>query len=351
MLDVPSGEGLDLGDATAAAATPYLFDPITSPTVPGTVASGALRLDNADPAAASLLFINKTDSEAGNQGPEIASWDASGTLVVTIRSVNGDAYAQYYIGGVTVDSGTYFRLNLTLKASSGVFIDGEQLAIDSSESLAAYLTILDAISTYLALTSPLVVPGWTAASSAAAIAGLDLASSYNYRIAADANFTLAIATPPPDGSVISLEFVQTGDFEVVFPTSFGGGLCTGIAQEAGSLTMIRLKYDATSGKYVEITLGRQRDKVVAGTTYTIKPEDHGTTLCFTHASGCTVTGIAIAGRRGICLCLLQDGGGTVTFNRASSDTIGVNALTSVTTSANGDNLLLIGGASGNWKRF
>ena len=135
----------------------YAFDSVTSPTVPSTPASGKLRLNNADPTLATLIFLHETDSDGIARAPEISTWDDTYTTapaLLTLRSVATPAnYVTYHVTGANTDSGAYDRIAVTFRTSNGTFTDGEALQVffSAPPSFANYLLSATATATYLPL--------------------------------------------------------------------------------------------------------------------------------------------------------------------------------------------------------
>lgn len=98
----------------------YAFDTPTTDADPG---AGKLRLNNAAPASATVMYLSTTDADGGNLATEIDSWDdisptLKGTLL--IRSAQAPSkYAFYRVSGSIVSATGYRKLTLVFISSAG----------------------------------------------------------------------------------------------------------------------------------------------------------------------------------------------------------------------------------------
>ena len=104
----------------AAAAYRYTFDSDTADSDPGT---GEIKLNNADPTAATVIYISTTDGEGTDLTNEIGEWDDATNAVrgkITLRTVADPAVKRTYnITGTTTVGTGYRKLQVTYVGGAG----------------------------------------------------------------------------------------------------------------------------------------------------------------------------------------------------------------------------------------
>jgi len=125
----PAGVAGPQGEGGLDAAHPYQWDTGTTAADPG---SGKLRLNNANPASTTTIYMSDTTSAGGSMTNIINSWDTStSTIKGRLRfSEEGSAqnFQEYFVTAVS-DSGSYFTITVTYINHSGSFTNGDSLAV------------------------------------------------------------------------------------------------------------------------------------------------------------------------------------------------------------------------------
>jgi hypothetical protein len=110
----------DKGSAGAATGFPYAWSTATTASDPS---AGKVKVNNATPASATLLFISETDGNASNIAAEIASWDDSTSAlkgrIKVADSSNQANFVEYDVAGSITDNGAWVAVPVVFVASGG----------------------------------------------------------------------------------------------------------------------------------------------------------------------------------------------------------------------------------------
>ncbi|MFI5409150.1 beta strand repeat-containing protein [Kaistia sp. UC242_56] len=110
----------DKGSAGAATGFPYAWSTATTSSDPS---AGKVKVNNATPASATLLFISETDGNASNIAAEIASWDDSTSAlkgrIKVADSSNQANFVEYDVAGSITDNGAWVTVPVAFVASGG----------------------------------------------------------------------------------------------------------------------------------------------------------------------------------------------------------------------------------------
>lgn len=95
---------------------------------------GALAFNQADPAAATEVYIDYLDANDAHHdvSPLLARFGVGTTI--RLRALASAAFSEYDVSGTIIDEGGYFRLTLTYVGHSGVIGDAEPCALSWSKS-------------------------------------------------------------------------------------------------------------------------------------------------------------------------------------------------------------------------
>lgn len=134
ILDLTSLQGATGAQGTQGpdgldAAHPYQWDTGTTAADPG---SGKLRLNNATPSSATVIYISDTTSAGGSMTNVINSWVTSTSVnkgrIRFSEEMNPQNFMEYFVTAVS-DSGSFFAVTATYINHSGSFDSLDELAV------------------------------------------------------------------------------------------------------------------------------------------------------------------------------------------------------------------------------
>lgn len=112
-----------IGPAGLPAGVKLKFATSTTAGDPG---AGYLRLNNASPASATMIYMSETDADGTSIAALLATWDDSTTtghrgVLSMVKATDQTVWRQFDITAALTDSGTYDRLTVSHLAGNGSF--------------------------------------------------------------------------------------------------------------------------------------------------------------------------------------------------------------------------------------
>lgn len=199
------------GGAVLVLRVPMVAD--LSATAEADPGAGGIRWNNADPHAATELYVSDDDTNAGDLATLFASLSVGGFLYVqgSVDSAARDNLQRWQVTSISAETG-YTKLGVSLQASGGTFTDDDVLE--------------------LSIQQPAPSPGInrnvvTAVASSSGTTTIDASLGDFFTTTLAENTTLTVANVP-QACTISLRITQdaTTARTVTFPASFlkrGGG--------------------------------------------------------------------------------------------------------------------------------
>ena len=113
-----------------AVGLPYTWDTGTTDADPG---NGKVRVNNATPASATIMYISETGLNSESFASVLATWDDStSTIKGYLRFVKigtPATFLVYAITGTLTDAGTYDKFNLTYVGGGGTMLSGDKVSL------------------------------------------------------------------------------------------------------------------------------------------------------------------------------------------------------------------------------
>lgn len=186
--------GAPFGGAVLLVDAPMVAD--LSSTAAGDPGAGGVRFDNADPAAASEIFVSDLDTEAESLATAMAALQVDGVLYLQ-GSGGSAAHANLQRWRVTskTDASGYTRLGVILEAEAGSFVHNDTLK--------------------LGLQQPVPPPGVDRSTTTPVVSGttvtLDLSAGDYFTLTLAHNATVAFSNLPGSGKGFSVRLKVTQD--------------------------------------------------------------------------------------------------------------------------------------------
>lgn len=238
--------------AIALLPASYLAD-LTS-TTDADPGAGNIRWNNADPDAATELYVDDADADAGDHSALWASV-AVGALVYLQGQEDPDLWQVWEVTAVSDDAG-YAGLAVDLVGSSGTMVEDAPLWMMVQQPVAASSVAWGGITGTLASQTDLQAALDAKAASRAAVTALSIASGVvnvdcslgdYFTLALTANVTsITFSNLPASGKACSLAIRvrqdATGSRTVALPSSFKatGGSDTAVQSAANAYTLLTL---------------------------------------------------------------------------------------------------------------
>lgn len=220
---------LPRGDVLVLRA-PMLAD--LSATADADPGAGNIRWNNADPDAATVLYIDDADAAAADLATVLATLAVGGFVYVQRATDEADATARdnwqkWQVTSIT-DAAGYTKVGVSLQASDGAFADDDELE--------------------LTVQQPSPSPGIdrstvTASIPSSGVAPIDCSIGDYFTLAPTANVTGWLFTNVPNGCSILVKFTQDATARTVaWPASFRwqGGNDGVVSTAAGAIDLIAL---------------------------------------------------------------------------------------------------------------
>jgi hypothetical protein len=119
------------GDPGADAGVRYRFSTATADANPG---NGYLRLNNANPALATRIYIHDADADGQSFGAIVGQWIQNGTRgEIILRQRGSTFYRQFRVTGFDPAQPFYQEIHVEHRGGGGVFVNDAELLLSLLE--------------------------------------------------------------------------------------------------------------------------------------------------------------------------------------------------------------------------
>lgn len=206
--------------------------------------AGKIRWNNADPAAATVLFVDDVDGDAGDLTTALAALTVGGFVYVQAcsSSARRDVWQKWQVTSVT-DAAGYTKVGVSLQGDAGTFVGDEELELTLQGPTPSPGVDRNVVSV-LAISSGNVT--------------VDCSLGDYFTLALNANVTGWTFTNVAPGCSLLIEFTQDSTSRTVaWPTSFvwPGGVAGAVSTGSGAQDMLAISTFDAGGSW-KATIGK-----------------------------------------------------------------------------------------------